>query len=108
VDPLASYPLDQYHEASCPLVQDRLVACLVSYQASCQEVVLQEGLLSFEPSLLASVLLCLALGTLVLHLASGILVLHLALLELQGSQESKACLVQAARALLEKPCRGAE
>ena len=73
-DPLASYPLDQYHEASCPLVQDRLVACLVSYQASCQEVVLQEGLLSFEPSLLASVLLCLALETLVLHFASGTLV----------------------------------
>ena len=46
-DPLASYPLDRYHEASCPLVQDRLVACLASCQASCQEVVLQEGLLSF-------------------------------------------------------------
>ena len=73
-DPQASYPLDQYHEVSCPLVQDRLASCLVSYQASCQEIALQEGLLSFEPSLLASVLLCLALETLVLHLASGTLV----------------------------------
>ena len=73
-DPLASYPLDQYHEASCPLVQDRLASCLVSCQASCQEVSLQVGLLSFEPSLVASVLLCLALETLVLHLASGTLV----------------------------------
>ena len=72
-DPLASYPLDQYHEASCPLVQDHLASCLVSCQASCR-VALQEDLLSCEPSLLALVLLCLALETLVLHLASGTLV----------------------------------
>ena len=68
-DPLASYPLVRYHEASCPLALDRLASCLVSCQASCLE-----GLLSFEPSLVASVLLCLALETLVLHLASGTLV----------------------------------
>ena len=101
--PLASYPLVRYHEASCPLNQDRLASCPVSCQASCQE-----GLLSFEPYLVALVLLYLALGTLVLKLALGTLVYHLALLEFLGSQELKAFQLQVVWALLERPCREEE